>query len=115
LQKLFTFAIKSQVTGPNVQANALVLIRNSLGTHYMEPKVFMHHRIGRPNADIQLYCNFFGRHSSVLKDQSPSSSFILYGCGWTTRALCITHTRTAILNISIHSYTTLQEKELSPH
>jgi hypothetical protein len=70
-------------------------------THFMELKVIMHHRIGRPNADIQLFCRFVNNHSSVLKKQFPTSSFILCGCGcgWTTRALCVSHTRMATLKL----------------
>jgi hypothetical protein len=69
------------------------------GTHFMEQlKVIIHHRTGRPNADIQLFCNFVDHHSSALKNQFPSSFFVLCdcGCGWTTWALCISHTRMTI-------------------
>jgi hypothetical protein len=66
-------------------------LRYPPGTQFMELKVIMHHRIGRPNADIQFFCTFVYRHSSVLKNQFSSSFFILCGCGcgWMARALCI--------------------------
>jgi hypothetical protein len=66
------------------------VLRYRPGTYFMELKVIMHHRINRPNPDIQLFCNFVDRPSSVLKHQFPCSFLIQYGCGcgWTTRALC---------------------------
>jgi hypothetical protein len=88
--------------GKRCQGHALMLIRQfhrySPSTHFMELTVIMRHRIGRPNAGIQLFCSFIDCHSSVLKNQFPSSFFILcsWGCCWMTRVLCISHTCTAI-------------------
>jgi hypothetical protein len=56
-------------------------LRYPPGTHFMELKLVMHHRLGRPSADIKLFCSFVGRHSSVLNNQFPSRFFILCGCG----------------------------------
>jgi hypothetical protein len=40
----------------------------------MELKVIMHNRIGRPNADILLFCNVVDCHSSVFKITSLALS-----------------------------------------
>jgi hypothetical protein len=78
----------------------------SLGTHLAlyELKVITHHRIGRPNADIHLLCNFINHHSSVLKNQFLSSSF----CAVVTvvgRSECSASVKFVrpFLNISVHS------------
>jgi hypothetical protein len=74
------------------------------GTHFKDQKV--NHRIGRPNADIQLFCSFVDCHFSVLKDQSHSSSFYAAVVGQPKGSASVTLVQ-PFLNISVHSYTTL--------
>jgi hypothetical protein len=71
--------------------------------------VIMHHRICRPSADNQLFCDSVDSHSSALNNQFPSIFFILCGCGCgrTNQALCISHTCTATFkqfNLLIHDF-----------
>jgi len=53
---------------------------------------------GRTNTYIQSSCNLFNCYSSVFTNQFQGSFFIPRGrgCSWTSRALCIRHTRAAI-------------------
>jgi hypothetical protein len=84
LQKIVTFfTIMSREAGTNALMLVHQVLRYPPSTHFMEVMVIMHHRISRPNADIQLLCDFVNRQSSILKNLFPSSFFILcgYGCG----------------------------------
>jgi hypothetical protein len=77
----------------------------------------MHHKVGRSNADIQLFCNLlpvtlpFWRISSIAR--SPFCAVVAV-VGRPERSASLTLVR-PFLNISIHSYTTLWERALSPY
>jgi len=59
----------------------------------------MNQGIGRTNTHIQPSCNLFNCYSSVFTNQFQGSFIIPRGrgCCWTSGALCIRHTRAAIL------------------